>query len=1118
MARHALERWERIFYVVLLIAAIATRFMMLGDRAISHDESIHTKFSWNLFAGQGFQHNPMMHGPLLFEATALIYWLLGATDFTSRIYVALTGVALVLSPLLFRRWLGRSGAAITAALLLISPSISYYSRYIRHDASLMLSGVLLLWCIGRYLESGRRSWLLWAAAAFSVMYATKEASYIYTAIFVALLAIPLAVWVLATRWERRSLFRVFLGLLLAGVVLGGAFAASMGGGEVTEIALDAEGESRASTMAFPVWGRVAAMGALLALAAALLVIRPGIGREALAGNRLFDILMVLGTLTLPLGSALLIMVVGGVDMNVVYEAVRTGNFTVVPIPTVVSLFAVLIGTLVVSIALGLWWHRRWWPAIALIHYTIFIVLYTTIFTWGFGALSGLVGGLAYWIAQHGVQRGNQPSYYYVLIGSLYEYLPLVLSGVGAIGAVRGAVQWGLRPPPQEDDSPEPSLAPGDQSAAPLSVGFPLFLLGWTVLSWIGYSVAGEKMPWLLVHIVLPSAFLGGWGLGRLLDRVSLQAVANRAGWVLLAAAPVGVGGVAVAIHNGGSAIPGLRVGVSAAGPSLAQIRPAWAAVGGALGACAAGVALLWAWRRVGRRQGAQWLGLLVLALLAATTVRAMVRLNFVTYDLATEFLVYAHGTPDIKIALDQIREVSWRETGTATEVRVAYGEKGSWPMTWYMAEFPNNYFYSTTPSADQLLACPVIIAGSPQYGVVEEILGDAYVHFDYRFLWWPIQDYYDLTIHRIAGALRDPAMRAALWDIVWNRDYAAYAALKNPANPFTLQTWPYREEFRLYVRREAAQRTWPMAAGDGRPVYSEPVATLAPDPYGAGARVLLLEKQTLLPGAVVRGVALAPDGSIFLADTLNHRIWHVRPDGTVASFGGYGAEPGQLNEPWDVAVDAEGAIYVADTWNHRIQKFSPDYTPMGSWGGLVQVAMTGLPTAQGLFYGPRALTISPDGELYVSDTGNKRVQVFDLDGAFLREFGGSGARAGALDEPVGIAVNGNGVVAVADTWNRRIQLFTPQGEALTQWTVPTWDVTNPDEKPFLAWGDNDDRLYVTDPMRRRVLAFDAQGGYQWALTAAGGTSLGFPQGLKAVDGTLYIGDAHAGALYAVELP
>ena len=65
-----LSRWEKVLYVVVLVLVIASRFYLLGDRAVSHDETTHAKFSWNLYAGRGFQHDPMMHGPLLFEATA----------------------------------------------------------------------------------------------------------------------------------------------------------------------------------------------------------------------------------------------------------------------------------------------------------------------------------------------------------------------------------------------------------------------------------------------------------------------------------------------------------------------------------------------------------------------------------------------------------------------------------------------------------------------------------------------------------------------------------------------------------------------------------------------------------------------------------------------------------------------------------------------------------------------------------------------------------------------------------------------------------------------------------------------------------------------------------------
>ena len=120
--------WEKTLYALLIMLALVTRLWGLGDRVQSHDESIHTRYSWNLYSGRGFAHDPLMHGPLLFHATAFSYFLFGDNDYTARVPVALMGVALVAFPYLLRRWLGRTGALATSFLLLISPAITYYSR------------------------------------------------------------------------------------------------------------------------------------------------------------------------------------------------------------------------------------------------------------------------------------------------------------------------------------------------------------------------------------------------------------------------------------------------------------------------------------------------------------------------------------------------------------------------------------------------------------------------------------------------------------------------------------------------------------------------------------------------------------------------------------------------------------------------------------------------------------------------------------------------------------------------------------------------------------------------------------------------------------------------------
>ena len=106
LARVYAVNWEAVAYFALFVLAILTRFVNLGARVMSHDESLHTYYSWRLETAGDYQHTPLMHGPILFHVTALMYFLFGDSDFTARIYPALLGVILVMMPILFRRWLG----------------------------------------------------------------------------------------------------------------------------------------------------------------------------------------------------------------------------------------------------------------------------------------------------------------------------------------------------------------------------------------------------------------------------------------------------------------------------------------------------------------------------------------------------------------------------------------------------------------------------------------------------------------------------------------------------------------------------------------------------------------------------------------------------------------------------------------------------------------------------------------------------------------------------------------------------------------------------------------------------------------------------------------------------
>ncbi len=144
-----------------VVSAVA-RFYDLGVRAMSHDESLHALYSYYLYDAGNYEHNPMMHGPLLFHINALLYFLFGDSDTTARIAPALAGIGVVWMAYPYRRYLGRIGALAAGVMLSVSPSLLFHSRYIRNDIYIAL--FVMVWSYGafRYLEAElgkRRRWL-----------------------------------------------------------------------------------------------------------------------------------------------------------------------------------------------------------------------------------------------------------------------------------------------------------------------------------------------------------------------------------------------------------------------------------------------------------------------------------------------------------------------------------------------------------------------------------------------------------------------------------------------------------------------------------------------------------------------------------------------------------------------------------------------------------------------------------------------------------------------------------------------------------------------------------------------------------------------------------------------
>ena len=175
--------------------------------------------------------------------------------------------------------------------------------------------------------------------------------------------------------------------------------------------------------------------------------------------------------------------------------------------------------------------------------------------------------------------------------------------------------------------------------------------------------------------------------------------------------------------------------------------------------------------------------------------------------------------------------------------------------------------------------------------------------------------------------------------------------------------------------------------------------------------------------------------------------------------------------------------------------------------------------------GPRGIAVDAQGRVFVADTGNKRILVYDADGNFITQIGDEGMAAGQFEEPVGLAVDPQGNLYVADTWNQRIQVFSPNQDGVTfspsmQWDIAGWSGESVDNKPYLSL-DNKGHIFTTDPVSFRVLEFTTDGVFlrTWGDYGGNDASFGLPVAI-AVDptGLVWVSDSANNRLMRFSLP
>ena len=1193
---------EILIFAGILLFAVITRFYDLESRVMSHDESLHTYFSWLLYRGQGYQHTPMMHGPLQFHMLALIYFIFGVSDATARIPAVLFSIATVWMLWSWRDYLGKWGTLVAALMLVVSPYMLYYGRYVRNESFTGVAGLLLLYGVLRYLERGEKRYLYFVTAGSLLHFLTKETAFIYAAQALLFLGFYFIARVTRRPWENHpSFYRVFIIALAAAALLGSI---GVGLGLVNrqaetltgvETAPPANPTGESNPLALPSQGIQPSMIffglAAVALLAAVVILFRGYGWTNLLRERSFDLMLLLGTFVLPMLSAFLIKIFEkSLNLTIPTEVAEVNALDARAL-AIIGVFLILL--YVLSIAIGMYWNRDWWKYGALF-WGLYTIFFTTVFTNAAGFFTGVIGSLGYWIVQQGVERGSQPEYYYVLVQiPMYEFLP-------AIGLIV-AIVMGLRKLLKRDPAAAESDTLRETETAPESAPsrFALFfslMTWWSISSVLAFTIAGERMPWLTYHMAWPMILLSGWAIGQLIEAISAQLQQERPGRVALAvlvlvvfvlaifntmrtlfgATPPFQGtdllqlqatasfllplacailaglllaylmkedipGLAVValfilvlITFGSSIINGATVmSLSSAGNAdPAMLNGSWMRFGLAFVALVASiVGLVYVARNSRTSLFAQLAALTVFGLLFVQTMRTSFRANYILYDDAMEFLVYAHGATGIKEVMTQVQEISERTSGGLNAI-VAYDASApdtgvSWPMVWYLRDYTSlRSFDKPTRSLREAVA---VIVDQKNFDSIDAALGDNFYRFDYIRMWWPNQDYFNLDQPRILDAISNPQIREGIFDIWFDRDYTLYGQAIGSSS-VTKTTWQPADQMRLYVRKDVAAQIWNYGVGPAQ-------VSAAADPYEAGTLMLAADvifnsdRYPPLGLNAPRAIAAGPDNDLYIADSRNHRIVRIGTDGTLLNeWGTFGdslagnTEIGFFNEPWGIAVGPDGSVYVTDTWNHRIQKFTAEGQPVTLWGQYGQ-PLPEDPATRDSFWGPRGVAVDSQGRVYVADTGNKRIVIFDADGNYLSEFGTTGFDPGQFDEPVGVAVGDDGMVYVTDTWNQRIQTFIPSDDGTVfipslQWDVNAWFGQSLDNKPFIAVNANGN-VFITDPEGFRIIQFTSDGQFvrTWGDYGVNADEIGLAAGVT-VDalGNVWVTDAGNNRILKYTLP
>ncbi|MBN1343649.1 MAG: 6-bladed beta-propeller [Phycisphaerae bacterium] len=170
-----------------------------------------------------------------------------------------------------------------------------------------------------------------------------------------------------------------------------------------------------------------------------------------------------------------------------------------------------------------------------------------------------------------------------------------------------------------------------------------------------------------------------------------------------------------------------------------------------------------------------------------------------------------------------------------------------------------------------------------------------------------------------------------------------------------------------------------------------------------------------------------PEGVTYELRPSEHKVLRLGAFCTpVWEVGGLGTEHGELNYPVAMDVDSQGRLYVVDLGNSRIEVYDKD----GNYLRQIGPSRVEGATDRSYLNYCRHIDIDSQDRIYVCDSADHQVHVFDTQGDEIREFGEFGTEAGELNYPVAVAIDSSGNLHVVDKGNARVQVYAPDGTFL----------------------------------------------------------------------------------------